>query len=296
MAATFTATAEPANFPPRMRLDVSVTAGAGVSAFIVRLDPDGRTQVVRLADPALMLGFLTWVGYDYEAPYGAAVTYTAVVTYTNPGTIVATLTDTETLPVPDVWLVHPGIPALSMMLAKVTNLGDRTRPVNRGVFEPYGRETPLVVTDGRRKAAQASLQIRTQTISELGAFQALTSDAATLLLNVPTDLGWGLSNEYVSFGDLGESREVQTGNDPYRLHTVPYLVVGRPVGGSQAQRTYADVIAEAAAYQQVLDMRLRYLDLLAPTSPEVFVSSGLYDGTAAGFVEEPAGSHLYQVP
>jgi hypothetical protein len=212
-----------------------------------------------------MSGGTTWVGYDYEAAYGTPATYTAVVTYTNPGTVIDTATAAATLAVADVWLIHPGIPDLSMRLDKVTNLGDRVRPVKRGIFEPYGRDLPIVVTDGRRKAVQSSLTIRTRTLDELAALVALTADAAVLLLNIPLALGWGLAHEYVSLGDLAESREVQTGDDPYRLNTAPYLVVARPVGGSQAQRTYADVLAEAATYQVVRDQHTDYSDVLAPT-------------------------------
>lgn len=442
MPATLTATPEPANSPPRVRLDVTLPVGsAGVSVLLVRTDPDGRGYPVRLADPAVLAGS-AWVGYDYEAPYGAPVTYSGTVTYraasrtnmvanpsfevsassapvpwvgtrdttlawvgaaslrndtTGPGwggyqgnyqatkpsttytasayvcgtgalyltmyssptgalvadgapvtltgawqrvsvtgatpagadgvrvlsyqtavgansawmdgvlldesavvgtyfdgsttdtatvqhgwvgavnasvstesplgsaTITDTLASVITLPCADVWLVHPGIPNLSMRLDKVTSLGDRARPVKRGIFEPYGRSTPLVVTDGRRKAVQATLTVRTRTLDELGALVALTSDAAVLLLNVPVSLGWGLANEYVSLGDLVESREVDIGADPYRVVSGPYLVVSRPVGGSQAQRTYADVLAEAATYQDLLTQRATYLEVLAPT-------------------------------
>jgi hypothetical protein len=266
MPATLVVTPELTNVPPRVRLDVTIPGGAGVSVLIVRLDPDGRTQAVRLADPAVMTG-LAWVGYDYEAPYGASVMYSATVTYTNPGTIVESASAWVTLAVVDVWLIHPGVPALSMLLAKVKSLDGRTRPVNRGVFQPFGRTNPIVVTDGRRKAVQSQLVIRTRTLSELDALIALTDDAAVLLLNVPASLGWGVSNEYVSLGDLVESREADRfAGLPSRIMSAPYLVVSQPIGGSQSQRTYADVLAEAATYQDVLNTRATYLELLAPTS------------------------------
>lgn len=264
MPATLSATADLVNVPPRVRLDVTIPGGAGVSVLITRVDPDGRTQVVRLADPATMVG-TTWVGYDYEAPFGAYVTYKASVTYTNPGTIVETASDSVALAVVDVWLIHPGIPALSMRLDSVKSLGERVRPTSRGIFEPYGRETPLIVTDGKRKAVQAQLAIRTTTLDELGALVALTADSAVLLLNVPYALGWGVANEYISLGDLVESREVETGDDPGRLISGPYHVVSRPVGGSQSQRTWATVLAESATWQDLMNTRATWSEVLAPT-------------------------------
>jgi hypothetical protein len=296
MAATLTATPEPTNGPPRIRLNVTISSGTGVSVFLTRLDPDGRTQVVRLADPAVMTG-TAWVGYDYEAAYGANVTYTAVVT--SSGSVVQTVSASATLTVGDVWLIHPGVPSLSMMLAKVTSLGDRVRPVNRGVFEPFGRPTPLVVTDGTRKAVQASLTIRTRTLEELAALVGVLADSATLLLNVPVSLGWGVANEYVSIGDLVETREVETGNDPCRIFTAPYLVVSRPVGGSQSQRTWADVITENATWQVVLDKYASWLGVLAPGSDMGIVAetppgSGLYP-LEVDSVESPPGSGLYTI-
>ena len=450
MAATLVATSEVGNVPPRVRLDVTLPAGSvGVSVYITRVGPDGRTVPVRLADPALVAGS-AWVGYDYEAPYGANVAYSAQVEYyasgarsnlcknpsfevdtagwhnspatydegcnhvrdpaqawvgsasvrldtvidtgyiwrgatlaspgqiwtasayvrgagtaqieliaNGPGTTVvassgtvtltgawqrisvtgtlpagttstyykvwqrssapkslwvdgvlweqsgsagvyfdgdtpdgavtyawagtphaststsaatASSTTTETptgaalMAVVDVWLVHPGVPDLSMRLDSVKSLGDRTRPVNRGIFTPFGRTMPLIATDGKRKAPQSQLVIRTRTLAELVALQALTEDAATLLLNVPEALGWGQGAEYISLGDLVESRPVEIGDDPERLVSGPYQVTSRPIGGSQSQRTWVDLMAECATWQEVMDRYDTWADALAPTT------------------------------
>jgi len=198
--------------------------------------------------------------YDWAGVANASTSYEHLT-----GTTTADdLTAAATLAVTDVWLIHPGVPDLSMRLAKVKSLGDRTRWVNWGVFQPFGRPTPVVVTDGRRKAVTAQLVIRTRTLDELDALVALTTDAAVLLLNVPASLGWGVTNEYISLGDLTESREAFA-SFPTRVLSAPYLVVSRPVGGSQSQRTYADLLTECATYQAVMDLYDTYLDALAPT-------------------------------
>jgi hypothetical protein len=44
------------------------------------------------------------------------------------------------------------------------------------------------------------------------------------------------------------------------------VVVGRPAGGLQSERTYADVLAEHATYADVLATYDTYSDLLLGTS------------------------------
>lgn len=444
MPATLVATPDLANVPPRVRLDITLPAGAGgVSAYVTRVGSDGRTVPVRLADPAVITGSV-WVGYDYEAPFGALQSYSASVVYyvgranaiinpnfetnalgwtpgyyssinrsllqqwsgvaslaldtsypsgvthtasvssapstpvtasayvrgtgtasvyldflavsgttsvnsstvtltgswqrisvtgTTPADILSTKvrigqgsssaqtmyidgvlaeessslgayfdgattdtgsliydwagtpdgststerafgsgattdtpTATATVAVSDVWLIHPGVPDLSMLLDDVKSPDDMTRSVDRGIFTPYGREMPIIVTDGKRKAVQSQLVFRVRTLEQIAAFNALTSDAATLLLNVPESLGWGQGADYISLGDLVESREVpEDGSDPWRNLGGPYMVTSRPIGGSQSQRTYADLLAECATYQAVMDLYDSYLDVLAPT-------------------------------
>lgn len=263
--ATLTLTPDTTNSPPRVRLDVAIPAGTGVSVLVTRTGSDGNTYPVRLADPSLMAG-TTWVGYDYEAPYRDTLTYNAAITYLNPGTVTDIIATGTYLPVGDIWLVHPGVPALSMLLGDVQSLGTRLRPVNRGIFAPYGRTDPIVVTDGQRKSPQATIVVRTTTLEQLSALIALTADASVLLLNIPVSMGWGVGAEYISLGDLVEAREVNSGPDTARLTSGPYQVVSRPVGGSQSQRTWADVLAESATWQDVLTMRATWSEVLAPTT------------------------------
>jgi hypothetical protein len=50
--------------------------------------------------------------------------------------------------------------------------------------------------------------------------------------------------------------------DPGRVWTAPYIVVGRPAGGIQSQRTYADVLSGFATYQAVLTRYATYTAVL----------------------------------
>lgn len=78
--ASIVATPEPGFSPPRVRLDVTATVGTTLSAVEVRRDGKPLRQ-------AVFPGGTTATVYDYEAPYGTPVTYTASGTtagaYTN---------------------------------------------------------------------------------------------------------------------------------------------------------------------------------------------------------------------
>lgn len=65
-----TATPEPSNFPPRVRLDIDGEGGEFVELSVLR---DGRP--VRMQPP--IVGLTSTHTYDYEAPFGATVSYTA---------------------------------------------------------------------------------------------------------------------------------------------------------------------------------------------------------------------------
>jgi hypothetical protein len=261
---TVVATVENSTGPqdvPRVRLNVTDT-GTTPSLFaatVTRLDPDGRVVPVRTADGnplTLTTSGSTRVGllYDYEMPYGAPVTYSTEET---PGSgSVVTVTE------PRIWLVHPGVPELSMPVS-VASVGSRTRPVNRGVFRPMGRRSPVVQTDGQRKSPEGVLELNTFTLNEAARFDALTEDTSTLLLNVPAGLGWGLPTSYVALGDLEEQPLVDYAGEPRRLLVMPYIVVDRPAGGSQAERTYVDVLAGFSSYTALRNAYPTYLALLA---------------------------------
>jgi hypothetical protein len=257
---TVTATVEADSVPPRVRLDVTDIGSPNLlQVTVTRLDPDGRTTPVRTNDGEPLT--LTTAGanrvgllYDYEAPYGSAVSYSTVE---SPTTTSAEVTVAEGR----VWIIHPGVPPLSMPVS-VATMGNRLRAVNRGVFKPLGRKSAIVVTDGARKAPEGTIELNTFTPAEAAAFEALTDDAAVLLLNIPATLNWGVAPSYVSLGDLEEGRLVDYAGEPQRLHTLPYMVVDRPAGGTTAARSYVDLLT-FASYADLLVAYPTYLDLLA---------------------------------
>ena len=254
-AGLLTATPEPGNNPPRIRLDLEYIGAT--EATIVRSDPDGQQIPVRLADPATLDGSNQWVGYDYESWFGEPTSYAATAD-------APVISGTVTLDVPDIWLRHPGVPDLSLPI-DFQGEGEPTRTVTRSVQQPLGRATPIVVTDGRRRARNGQITIRTATDAEHEALLALLDDTTPLLLDVPTAVPFGpkVRHVWLSIGDLTERRrQVDYAPDPNRVWSAPYDEVGRPAGGIQAQRTYATVLAESATYQDVLTRYATYTELL----------------------------------
>src|SRR5688572_2572150 len=255
MPTTLVATAEPGATPPRVLLELEWTGETEID--VLRVDPDGRTRPVRLAEPATLTAD-EWSGYDNESWFGQATTWQAT-----DGTTTIT-SNMVTLDVTKAWLRHPGQPTLSMQV-DVQGDGEPVRRVNRAVLEPLGRRYPIVVTDGRRKAKQSTLTLRTQTLDEADALLALVDDAAVLLLDIPPAWGWGVTHQYVSLGDLTETRTTGATRGawvPVREWTAPYDVVDRPADTIAGDRTWANVLSEAATWADVMDMYDTWGDVL----------------------------------
>lgn len=235
---TITVTPEPGNLPPRIRIDVLDTGTPAVTAVsISRIDPDGTTVPIRSENGAtfpLTTSGDTRVGtaYDHEVPYGQAVTY---VIAENPSQSAVV-----TLDVDAVWLIHPGVPSRSMRI-RVTDMPKRSRRVKRGVFYPLESPYPVINTDGRRKAPEGVLSVRTETDADRIAMDSILDDAQTLLLNVPPGKQWGVTTMYVAIDTTDEDRFLPWGPHPYRNWTLPYTATRRPSGGAQAQWNLQDV-------------------------------------------------------
>lgn len=263
MTINVVATLEAGNLPPRVRLDVTSVGGGNLQATPTRLDADGRTVQVRTPDGnplALTVSGSDRVGllYDYEASFQTVVQYG---TAESAGVSSPLLVD-----VGQTWLIHVGIPTLSQPVQFAPgSFVQEAQPVSRGVFYPLGRTTPVVITDGARKAVQSSMTVITETLDELAGMRALLANASTLLLNVPAGLGTGVGTDYIAVGDVTFQRFTDTVIDSYRLVQMPYTVVARPAGGSQSQRTYGNVLNAFATYGDVMAAYTSYADLLAPT-------------------------------
>lgn len=257
MTITVTPTVELSNVPPRVRLDITASAGE-TATTVTRLDPDGNTVPVRTPDgAALSISGTTGLLYDYEMPYGAAVSYSSLESS-------ATISAQVTVAVSSAWLIHPGVPALSMPVDFWKgSFEEETWDVRQGLFWPMGRSTPVVQTDGSRKAAASSMSIAIESVTDFAALRTLVQDAGTLLLNIPALMGIGVDTCYIAVGAIRNRRLSDIGTDPRRSVEMSFQIVSRPAGGTQAQRTYADVLAGSLSYTAVKANYPTYLELLA---------------------------------
>lgn len=257
MAITVTPTVDAANTPPRVRLDVSASAGE-TSTTVIRNNADGTTAPVRTTDGnPLPLSAGAALIYDYEPAYGTAVSFSSLE---SPGTVSAQVT----VPASSVWLIHPGVPAASVPVTlRRGSLVGATYAVKRGVFEPMGRKNSVVFTDGARHSAADQIVVGCSSFDQFDALMAVLGDASTLLLNIPADRGWRFPTCYVDFGDAKVSSPTGLVVDTYADVTLPFTVADRPVGGSQSQRTWADVVASNATWAAVVAKYPTWADVLA---------------------------------
>lgn len=256
MPTTLVATPEPSADPPRIKLELTYTGQT--SATIVRTDPDGSQTPVRLAEPVTLDGAGSAVLYDYESWFGSSTSYTA----TTAGGSVSS--SAVSLAVTDVWLRHPGIPSLSQQV-DFQGDGAPQRPVVQAVLEPLGRTYPVVVSDGRRKSKRGEITLRTKSDAELTALVALVDDVTPLLLDIPPGKAFGpdLQHQYLAIGDLTQSRlRPDFYPHPWRILTASYIVVGRPAGDLQAERTYGTILSGHLTYQELIATYATYTELL----------------------------------
>jgi hypothetical protein len=254
-APTLTATALPDDTPPRILL--TVYAPAATQVTITRINADGARSTVRDANPKMLVGGVAPV-YDYEAPFGQPVTYTATTDAT-----ASLATAPVTLAVTQPWLLHPGIPNLSQPVT-VRTIGDQTSDTLQGVHYVLGRDKPVVISDGVRHASTFDLTLKTSTQADGLMLEGLLSDASPLLLQAAYPYTGETFYGWVSIGGVTRS--------PYNRFIHPGVVwtlscteVDRPAGLLQTQRTLADVAAQFLTLAEVRDTYARLLDVYIDT-------------------------------
>jgi hypothetical protein len=259
---TVVPTVDMASNPPRVQLVVTDVGTPNLfAATVTRLDPDGVWRNVRTSDGnplVLTTSGANRVGTlsDYEARYGTPVTYS---TLESAGTVSAPVTVNETR----AWLVDPSTPALSVPIElRKGSFEEETWDVQQGIFYPMGRDTPVVQTDGTRKAPTTSVTVKIDTPEELAALRALLSGAGVLLLNIPASLDLGFDTSYVAVGKVTNRRVSDIGTDPYRAVELPITVVDMPIGGSQSSRSYGDLM-DFSSYAALSAGYASYTALLA---------------------------------
>ncbi|MBB6439911.1 hypothetical protein [Streptomyces candidus] len=225
---------------------------------VYRVLSDGARTLVRgpsgLMDRVPLVSDLLVVE-DYEAPLGVPVSYyvetrssvtDALTTFRTSGTATITAGDANMA-----WLKDPGNPQrnLRVMVQKAPTW---QRPVEQSAYRVKGRRNAVVLS-GVRAGLEGELAVWTQSDDERAGLHWLLDSGRTLLWQaVP---GMGVSDLYVSVGQITEDRAGGAAMDEWRAWQLPLVEVDLPtttgVNGSGG-RTWVDVLAEFATCTDLL--------------------------------------------
>ena len=231
----------------KARIRIAVTAD-GDSVTVTRKHPSGKIVTVRGMDKAPLSGG-AFLGYDYEAPIGLAVSYQATA-YTDPDTVLATSTlDTVTWNTETDWLKDPLEPARNISVL-VNDMSEYAYDTPTGIHTVLGRPDPVTVGEVRR-AATGTLTLVTLSKEDRDRLHYITASGHVLLFQSSQDSGVG--NMYIALTGVTETRVVNLRGQSERLWTIGYQEVASPVGDGAATPTWAEVVAQYASWQDVVD-------------------------------------------
>ncbi|MGW1015571.1 hypothetical protein [Streptomyces niveus] len=226
---------------------------------VYRVTPDGTRTLVRgpagLYDGTVVVTSDLLVIEDYEAPLTVPVYY--VVETTDPVTLsrIIRTSDPVTVPHDDIntaWLKDPGNPQRNCKVM-VQRAPDWQRPIEQAAYRVAGRRNAVVLS-GARGGLEGDLKIWTRSDDERAALHWLLDSGNTLLWQaVP---GMGVSDLYVSVGEVTEARTGGPATEVWRDWTLPLTEADMPVTtgiNGSAGRTWQDILSEFDTWQEVLE-------------------------------------------
>ncbi|MFD7861875.1 hypothetical protein [Streptomyces sp. NPDC059783] len=191
---------------------------------------------------------------DYEAPLATPVYYSAEIIDPVSGSTETRESQALTIPHADrnrAWLKDPGNPQRNLQVI-VAKAPDWQRPINQSAYVVKGRRNKVVLS-GRRQGLEGDLAIWTQSDDDRDAVHWLLDSGNVLLWQAMP--GMGVSDMYVSVGELPETRTGGTAMEQFRAWTLPLTEQDMPVvtgvNGSSG-RTWQDVVAEFATCDGLL--------------------------------------------
>lgn len=201
---------------------------------------------------------------DYEAPLGVPVGYYIEMLTAGSQTPGYRSSETVTLAPGDInecWLKDPGQPQRNTKVL-VAKAPDWQRAIEQAELRVRGRRNSVILSDVRG-GLEGDLQIWTRSDDERDALHWLLDSGNVILWQaVP---GMGVSDMYVTVGQITEARVGGTAMEPWRAWTLPLKQVDMPtttgVAGS-AGRTWQDVLTGFSSWQAVLDSYETWEDIL----------------------------------
>ncbi|MFC9285364.1 hypothetical protein [Streptomyces sp. NPDC057052] len=234
---------------------------------VYRVQQDGTRTLVRGSDGLIDQDVITsdiLILEDHEAPLAVPVYYYVEV-YTAAGVLAYTRSSaTVTLDHGDpnlAWLKDPGNPQRNLRVM-VARAPDWQRPIEQAAFIVRGRRNKVILS-GTRQGLEGDLAVYTRSDDERAALHWLLDSGNTLLWQAAP--GMGVSDMYVTVGQITESRVNALATEEWRTWSLPLVEADMPVTvgvNGAAARTWQDVLSGFTTWQQVLDSYATWEDVL----------------------------------
>lgn len=250
---------QPENIPPRVLLELNSGGSPFAEAQIRR---DG--ELIRQKP---VIGTDTIAVYDYEAPFGRAITYSISGTLEDESSFSESLG--TLLDVKIGWMIHPRQPSLSYPLPDLSvsrggllQLGETTNTAQATEFNPIGSELPIVVISGSRQADNRIISIVTVTKSEKRALTTLLRNEVPLVFRFPTSWDMEFEEGFYKIGDVRRSPYIDERGEWLLRWDLPIQKVRPVVSTLQAQHTWQDILDDNEVWGSLLLKYSSWYDLL----------------------------------
>lgn len=227
----------------RVKVAVDDAGAVSTDRYELERSDDGGVSWVPVrtvdGDTGVLEGTGAQVVYDYEAPNGVEVTYRVRSLHDYSGVFAAgPWSEASTTWVSAAWWIkHPHDPSLNMVLAgKMFSYADVARPARRGVFQPLGSASAVVVSD-TRAPEQGTVVVQLDDREDVETLNVLLDTLDPLLLQGPAVDGH--PDRWVSIADQSGARVIDKSWVHMTRESLPWLLVPRPDGAV----TGADYVA-----------------------------------------------------
>lgn len=227
---------------PRVRIEITGTPNEQV--YISRYDQQGRSTLVRQAEPIVLNATGTETVYDYEAPWGVPIVYRS-----NDGARRPTRLDHRLRP-GEGWIIAPTDPSASVKISFIETLNDSTWESGTTLTKVMNKERMSGSTNVTLYAEASGMTFRTDTIREAAEFVDLRRRNPVFLLQIPAFSGVEGIFDYVFPSGITRAY-TDRGNTEQRAFSFTWQIADRPAGGVQAAWTVARLHNEVATVADV---------------------------------------------
>lgn len=170
---------------PAVKLTVTASASApnavpaNTVLTLTRIHADGSEHRVLTSNQPRVIP-TTWQGFDYHAPFSAAVTYRVDAAGSSATATGYALSDRA-------WLISPSEPARSVLPDRIKAISDRSVASRAGRFAPVGGRASFI-GEGAADGMTGTIAVK---VTDEGPLADLLTDDGVILVNTPGD-GWAI--------------------------------------------------------------------------------------------------------